>query len=208
MFEKFFYFLTTFAGAGLSIFGINQVYEQPNYVVRLDLGDRLEIRDYPPVVAAEAAVSAGTRQQASETAFRLLFDYIAGGNASSRTIAMTVPVQQSPEMIAMTAPVRVDSAGNRVTMRFFLPAKLAARPPVPADPRVRIVTLAASTVAVLRFSGNATDEARAANEHALLTRLQATAWKPDGVPYFMGYDPPFTIPFLKRNEVAVSVSSR
>ena len=208
MFEKFFYFAGTFAEAGLALFGINHVFEQPRYIVRQDLGQHLEIRDYPPAAAVETTAGGATRNQASDTAFRLLFAYIAGENAGSQTIAMTAPVQQKPALIAMTAPVRVDTTANgEMVMRFFLPAKQAADPPKPNDPRVRVVMTPAATVAALRYSGNPTDAARAMHEKELLTRLAATSWRPAGAPYFLGYDPPFAIPFVKRNEVVVEVTA-
>ncbi len=143
-----------------------------------------------------------------DAAFRLLFAYTSGGNEGSRMIAMTAPVQQAPAMIAMTTPVRQDiAASGATTMRFFLPARLAANPPKPLDPRVRITTTAPATVAVLRYSGNPTPDQRDEKQRVLFNRLAATAWKPAGTPYFLSYDPPFTIRFLKRNEVAIAVTA-
>ena len=107
----------------------------------------------------------------------------------------------------MTAPVRLDAAANGVKMQFFLPARIAGNPPVPTDPRVRLVAIPASTVAALRFSGNPNATARRANEAALLSRLAGTGWRQSGSPWWLGYDPPFTIPFLKRNEIVIPVSA-
>ena len=90
MFEKFFYYMTTLAEAGLAVVGINGLYEQPPYQVRQDLGAGLEIRDYGPVTAIETTTSG---QDAANRAFRQLFAYITGTNESGRTIAMTVPVR-------------------------------------------------------------------------------------------------------------------
>ena len=70
---------------------------------------------------------------------------------------------------------------------------------------MRITATAPATVAVPRYSGNPTPDQREEKQRALFNRLAATAWKPAGTPYFLSYDPPFTIPFLKRNGIAVEV---
>jgi hypothetical protein len=210
MLDQIAYYAKTVAESVPAIFGIRGTFEQQSYVITEDLGQGLEIRGYGQTVAVEATVVAPTRKQASETAFRLLFAYITGANRANQTIAMTTPVQQTSALIGMTAPVRIDAAAtggqSEVAMRFFLPAQLSANPPVPMDPRVRIVTASASTVAALRYSGNPTEEARSKNEQDMLRRLAATAWQPAGSPYVLNYDPPFAVPFLKRNEIVVEVS--
>lgn len=192
MLEKFFYYATTFAEAGLAVFGITGPFEQPPYQPRASLGPALEIREYAPTAAVETTVGSAAEE---DTAFRLLFNYITGGNTAETTIAMTSPVSAGP------------AAGAGYTMRFFLPSKLVANPPPPADPRVHVVKLPATTVASLRFSGNPTLAARGQAEADLMNGLKASAWHPVGQPYFLAYNPPFTIPFLKRNEMAVAVSA-
>jgi hypothetical protein len=212
MLDQIAYYAKTFAETAPAIFGIRGTFEQPRYVIEEDLGQGLEIRIYSQSVVAEATVAAPTRKQASETAFRLLFAYITGANQGGQTIAMTIPVQQTPTLIEMTTPVRIDASATggqpEVTMRFSLPAKVAGNPPASMDPRVRIVTVPPSTVAALRYSGNPTEAARSAHEQDLLRRLASTGWQPAGTPYALNYDPPFAVPFLKRNEVVVEVSRR
>ena len=203
MLDRFVYFATTFAEGILAVAGVHGVFEQPAYTVRPSPIAGLEIRDYGPLVAVET-ISAG-----EEDAFKRLFAYITGANDGGRMIAMTAPVQQTPALIPMTTPVRKDvAADGAVTMRFFLPAKLAAHPPVPTDPQVRLAQMPPTTVAVVRFSGNPTPAWRAEHERQLLERLAASTWKAKGAPYFLSYDPPFAVPFLKRNEVAVTVEQR
>jgi hypothetical protein len=215
MLDHIAYYAKTFVETAPAIFGIRGTFEQPRYVIKEDFGQGLEIRGYDPSVAAEVTVVAPTREQASEIAFRLLFAYITGANQGGQTIAMTTPVQQAPPpidptLIEMTTPVRIDAAATdgqpKVTMRFSLPAKVAGNPPAPTDPRVRIVTVPASTVAALRYSGNPTEEARSARQQDLLRQLAPTGWRPAGTPYALNYDPPFAVPFLKRNEVVVEVA--
>jgi hypothetical protein len=90
--------------------------EQPKYkVVESDQG--IEIRDYAPVIVAEAAVS-GERDKAIGEGFRIVADYIFGNNLSSQKVAMTAPVtQQASEKIAMTTPVTQQGDGNSWQVR-------------------------------------------------------------------------------------------
>jgi len=59
---------------------------------------------------------------------------------------------------------------------------------------------------VLRFSDVATDAAVAAHRAALLAAPTGTRWRPAGEAVTWFYDPPWTLPPLRRNEVAVPVS--
>jgi len=161
MLESVLYYLTTGAEAVLSVFGIRWLYEQPRYTVVERLGDQIEIRSYDPRLAVETTCQATSSYAAENEAFRLLFGYIAGANRASAKFAMTAPVEQTsqPLLIATTGPVEATGTqSNQVTMRFFLPSAFAKkRCPQPLDNRVRIVEVAPSTIAVLRFSGGLSD---------------------------------------------------
>lgn len=204
--SAFFYYLLTFAESVTSVFGVRFPYEQPHYIVLQTLGQNVEVRRYDPREAIEATVD-GTGDQAASEAFGLLFRYITGANKAEQKIAMTVPVRTDSERIAMTAPVQTTSANGQVSMRFFLPKTVAeAGAPAPLDPRLHLVQVPASTIAALRYSGVATHATRDHNAAILLGVLAKTAWKPEGEIFQFNYDPPFTIPFLRRNEVAVAVT--
>ena len=73
---------------------------------------------------------------------------------------------------------------------------------------MRVVEVPGETMAVLRFSGSTGDARIAERKEALLRELRGSAWAPTGEPVFLGYDPPFTLPPLRRNEVAVPVRRR
>jgi hypothetical protein len=108
----------------------------------------------------------------------------------------------------MTAPIETTAqAGGLYAMRFFLPADYTVETaPEPRNPEVRIVEVPERTLAVLRFSGSrgADNVARHASE---LDRVIAgSSWRAVGEPTTLFYDPPWTIPFLRRNEVAVPVT--
>ncbi|WP_428487529.1 SOUL family heme-binding protein [Rhodopila sp.] len=196
-----FYYLMTFAEASLGVVGIRGLYEQPHYTVVERLPGSVEIRDYPKRVAAETDDDSG-----GSVAFPRLFRYITGNNTTGEKIEMTAPVSQRGEKIAMTVPVQSSKAGG--VMRFFLPNDVVAKgAPKPLDPNVRIVTVPAEQLAVLRFTGWPDRASVEAHDRLLLQALAKAGKTADGKPFLLTYDAPFTIPFLRRNEVAVDISS-
>ena len=198
--------------AGCSVFGIRSGYEQPRYDVVATLAADVEVRRYGPRLAAETVVAGDDEEAARNAAFRILAAYIFGANAGDREIAMTAPVEVDAggREIAMTAPVAIAAAQpGQYVMRFFLPARYdLASAPVPTDPRVRILEVPAETVAVLRFSGSAAPERVAEREADLRRVLEASDWRGVGEPVGLFYDPPWTLPWWRRNEVAVAVAPR
>ena len=110
----------------------------------------------------------------------------------------------------MTAPVETShGAAGSYAMRFFLPAAYSVEnAPVPNDPRVEIVAVPPTTVAAIRFTGLAGDETTAERRRDLLASLDGSDWQAVGSPVSLFYDPPWTLPFLRRNEVAVEVTRR
>mgnify|MGYP003382744602 CR=1 FL=1 len=202
-----FYATLTFESV-VGIFGI-RLYEEPRYEIVDRLADLVEVRRYEPRLAAQVELSGAGSASRSE-AFRLLFAYLAGANQANENtgakIAMTVPVEvRTSEKIAMTAPVQVLESANAVRMLFYLPAKFGMdSAPKPSDARVRLVTVPGETIATLRFTGSEADSRARLSE--LIGILKASNWQPAGAPYLLSYDPPFTLPFLRRNEAAVAVS--
>ena len=204
--RKLFALLGAAAAAACSVVGVRDAPE-PEHTVVERLGEDMEIRRYAPRVAAEARMGEGGGRNA---AFGLLFDYISGANRPRETIAMTTPVatdEAAGEDIAMTAPVAERRGGERYAMRFFLPSRFdsAAAAPAPTDPRVRLVEAPEQTVATLRFSGGRDPERIAEKREALLSALEGSGWRPAGPAESWFYDPPWTLPPARRNEIAIPV---
>ncbi|AFM15941.1 SOUL heme-binding protein [Mycolicibacterium chubuense NBB4] len=192
-----------FAG---SIVGIRWGTEEPRYVVvdtiRDEDGD-VEIRRYDARVAAETTVDAD-EDAARNVGFRRLAGYIFGGNSGGAKIDMTAPVTQRTggQKIAMTAPV----AQQQSTIRFFMPAKWTLDTlPQPNDGRVRLVEVPGETVAVLKFSGDRSPAEVERRTQVLRRILSGSAHQPAGDAVAWFYDPPFTLPFRRRNEVVIPV---
>ena len=109
--------------------------------------------------------------------------------------------------IEMTAPVETRVAGGRMTMRFFLPASFTeATVPRPTHSQVTIVTLPEQTVAALRYTGSRDVQKAAGKKTALHETLATSAWRPVGEALSYYYDPPWTLPWLRRNEAIVPVA--
>jgi hypothetical protein len=202
-------FVHSFVVAAIAVFGVNMGTEQPKYEVVERLSPKIEIRQYAPRIAAETTVNSEKSDNPRGDAFRLIAGYIFGRNKKNQKIGMTSPVevQSAGTKIAMTAPVEVDKSNGSTVMRFFMPSQYGmSELPQPLDPRVRLVEIPATVVAALQFSGTTSDEAASAKKEELLLAIKGSKWKPTGVPTALFYNPPWTLPFLRRNEVVVPVS--
>lgn len=199
------------AGAiGLAVVGREALakYEEPNYEV-LRKSQDIEIRQYPSVIAAEVEVE-GTLDEAANKAFRILAGFIFGKNVSREKIAMTVPVTEmtSSEKIAMTVPVTSVSAEGTMTMRFYMPSKYNLEAlPEPVDSRIKFTKLPVACYAVIKFSGFAREDSIARQEARLRNYLKDRELTPQGQAVRAFYNPPWTLPFLRRNEVWLPVDA-
>jgi SOUL heme-binding protein len=179
--------------------------ETPDYVIESSDG-AVEVRAYPPHIAAEVTVS-GDRDAAINAGFRVLAGYIFGGNEAAAKVAMTTPVTQTPlEKIAMTTPVTQTGSDQQWTVQFMMPAAYTLETlPKPKDARIRLVVTKPKRMIVLRFSGVPTTAALASRTAELTALTKARGLETAGQPQFMFYDAPFTLPWNRRNEVAFSL---
>jgi hypothetical protein len=197
--------------AGCSVVGVRAGTEQPKYSVVEALGEDVEVRTYGPRVAAEVTVQRTSRSANENAAFGMLAGYIFGNNTSRTEVAMTSPVETrtTSEKIAMTSPVETASSDAGMTMRFFLPADYSVdSAPTPNNASVRILDVPPETVATLRFSGLRSTANVATYKSDLMARLKNSHWQPIGEPSAYFYDPPWTVPALRRNEIVVPVERR
>lgn len=164
--------------------------EEPTWRL-LDTFGSVEIRRYEPSIQARTQL---TDSGETSGGFQRLAGFIFGDNSTSQKIAMTAPVQ---ETLVEDAPV----------MAFTMPGQYSLGDlPEPADPRVSLAEVPARTVAVIRFSGWATGSRVKSRTRELLTTLQARNIAVVGVPSLNQYNPPWTLPFLRRNEIMVEVN--
>lgn len=185
-------------------------YEEPAFTATT-VGEGIEQRDYAPVIAAEVEVS-GERKEAVRQGFRLIADYIFGNNAPKVSIAMTAPViqqstgKQAGEEIAMTAPVIQQREGTRWKVQFIMPAHYTLKTlPEPVNKAVRLREVKARRMVAVRFSGGTDDENIATHTAQLRAYVAAHHLKTVGEPVLAFYDPPWTLPFFRRNEVMLEL---
>ena len=199
--------------------------EEPAFEVISKESD-FEIRQYPPFIVAETYVE-GDLSDASSDGFRLIADYIFGNNESvksgagkaSEKIAMTAPVTLQPaatsEKIAMTAPVTVQAQpGNESQIaqtkhwkvHFVMPAEYSmATLPKPKNPAVTLREVLGKRQAVSVFSGFASEAKVQEKTDELITWLNTQHITPIGIPQLARYDPPWTLPFFRRNEILIEI---
>lgn len=176
---------------------------EPTYKV-LHKAEPYEVRAYTPQLVAEVVLTGP--EASTNTAFNILAGYIFKKYPSG-SIGMTAPVTvQETQAIGMTAPVTVDEAANRIFMRFYLPERYTlATIPQPDDARITLKQLPAQTVAVVTFSGWLTQGNIRRYEGELRDWLAAQGVNPTGPAERQGYNPPWTLPWWRRNEVWLPV---
>jgi len=151
---------------------------------------KIEIRTYDPVVLVETPMIDDGRN----SAFRRLFDYITGDNVKQSDIAMTAPV------------IMGNKADKQSMMSFVLPSKYTMKAaPVPTNEAVTLRELKDYTVAAITFSGLLSDSNVEKNKDILMKWLDENNYKMTGSYRKAGYDAPFTLPWMRRNEVLIPI---
>ncbi len=183
--------------------------EQAKYSV-LKKADGYEIRNYPAHIVAQTTVEGtSVNGDAFNKGFSIIAGYIFGGNIKKESIAMTAPVvaqKEVSEKIAMTAPVTARASGNAQVISFIMPSGYTlATLPTPNDSRIQLVEVPEQKVAVLRFSWYRTDSRFEKMRERLFADLARDNVTIIGTPIFAGYNPPWTPPWMNRNEIMVQV---
>ncbi|MDO9140287.1 MAG: heme-binding protein [Methylobacter sp.] len=197
--------VTTIFLSGCSVFGIRSA-EEPSYDVHKDYG-HIQIRHYPALVVAQTEVNADYKDSSNQ-GFQRLAGYIFGNNKKQQKIDMTAPViqQQTTETIAMTAPVIQQKSGTVWLMAFVLPQGYSvATAPIPIDAAVLLKDIPEKKVAVIKYTGSLSEQAIDDKAEELSTWLSKHNYKAVSAPRSAAYDPPWTLPFLRRNEVHIDI---
>lgn len=161
--------------------------DEPAYEVERRIGD-LEIRAYEPHVVARAHTMVPDFDEARGQLFRRLASYI------------------SQHELAMTAPVEMSSEGQGFTMAFVMPpGRSLISLPRPDDSHVRLAEVPARRLAVLTYRGRYRSDEVEDRERELLRLVADAGLSAKGRPMFAGFDPPSTLPFVRRNEIWVEI---
>lgn len=161
------------------------------------------------MIIAEVEVD-GKREEAIQEGFRMLADYIFGNNTVKQDIAMTAPVQQQVnEKIAMTAPVQQQASNNAWKVSFVMPSIYSMESlPKPNSDKVMIKEIPEKEFIVIRFSGLHSAANLADQEKLLLKHVAEQQIKTVGSVKYAFYNPPWTLPFLRRNEIMIEIDSQ
>ena len=197
--------------SGLAIIGfvlwgpIVSNVEQTKYKV-VESHDTIEIRDYDAMIVAETEV-AGSRDEAISQGFRQIADYIFGNNVSQQKVAMTAPVMQGQsEKVAMTAPVTQQSDDGLWKVRFVMPEAYKIETlPKPKNAAVKLKEIPEKRFAVIRFSGLAGEKSLKERTTELQSFIKSKNLHPVSSPTYAFFNPPWTLPFLRRNEVMIEI---
>jgi hypothetical protein len=204
---------------GLSWAGQAMAIEEPKFEVIASDGP-FEIRQYAPTLIAETLVE-GDMDEASNKGFRLIADFIFGNNqvapsSGNEKIAMTAPVTVEPQSakIAMTAPVTVEPQSDAPNVKsakiwrvnFVMPSQYTlASIPKPKNNAVSLREVTSKYFAVLKYSGfNTLSNVEAKTQEAVVWTHKRNLTIV-GTPQLSRYDPPWTVPMFRRNEIMVEV---
>lgn len=209
MTKKTIFFAILFCGSilvGCAMVGpIMSDVEKPKYQATA-LTNEIELRSYDPMLVAMVQMS-GSRKDAISEGFRVLADYIFGNNTLEQNISMTAPVeQQAGQKISMTAPVQQQQRSNSWMISFVMPKQFTLKTiPKPNNEMVKINEVPAQRFITIRFSGSNSDDNIRKNESALFNYITQNKINVTGEPKYAFYNPPWTLPFLRRNEIMVQL---
>jgi hypothetical protein len=205
MMKKLLTVFTSLFLAGCSVMGIRSAKE-PNYQVLNDYGS-IQIRHYPALTVAQTEVNADYKNGSRE-GFQTLASYIFGNNQKHQKLSMTAPVIQQQEAVTlpMTAPVIQEKSGSVWIMAFVLPEGYSvSSAPVPLDSAVIIKDTPDKKVAVIQYSGSLSEQGIEEKSKELESWLVENGYHVLSPARSAAYDPPWTLPFLRRNEVHIDI---
>lgn len=178
----------------LAVVGVSAAHaneEIAPYTVATKDGD-FEVRDYPALVLVETAKT-GDEGNGS---FGRLFRYISGSNDAA-------------QKIPMTAPVFMDARGSDGKMSFVMPATMSLdKTPQSKDATVSVREQPAGRYAVYRFTGSINAESERKALEKLTTWMSRSSLEAADKAIYAYYDPPWTIPFFRRNEVMIALANK
>ncbi|HEU4956227.1 MAG TPA: heme-binding protein [Sphingomicrobium sp.] len=179
--------------------------EEPGFRPLATDGDH-QIREYPALTVAETLVN-GPRREALDQGHQILADYLLAKSRDGEALPMMNPVMQDGgDPMGSDPPLFDDDLEGAWRTRFVMPDGLSADE-LPDPPEgVQLVELPARKVAVVSFSGRATDELLAEQEDRLRGWLAKRGERSNGEPEYAFYNSPMIPGPLRRNEVWLALS--
>ena len=173
--------------------------------------DKFEIREYASKIIAQVEIF-GDFDDASSKGFKILADFIFGNNTSTdgnSKIEMTAPVEMEPltQKINMTKPVLAEGSDNNWIVSFIMPNEFTLETlPKPNNKSIKILSLPKEKYAVIVFSGLVRESSYLEKEKLLNQFIKEKKLKSSGEIKIARYNPPWTLPFFRRNELMLKVN--
>jgi ATP-dependent Zn protease len=183
--------------------------EIPKYKVLKKEG-KCELRQYDAYITASVDIKGKDYDAATNQGFSAIADYIFGNNTKKDSISMTAPVLQetkaASEKIAMTAPVVTTKNENVYKISFVMPSKYTLKTlPRPNNDEVILTEVPSFKAAVITFSGLVNEKTISRKTEELRKWIEREKLKTTGLIQTARYDPPWTLWFLRRNEIITEV---
>jgi len=181
--------------------------ETPNYTL-LEKTPDFELREYTKMTVAvldmqPRETARGNSAGGPGNGFQTLAAFLFGENSKQEAMAMTTPVI-----------TQAGVQGASKTMSFVIPTKYgdAETAPQPFNgTNIQVQDVPSQKVATREFAGFATDQEVVRQGSQLVSALQAAGWTYQGdvstvEVQVLQYNPPYTLPTLRRNEVLVKLA--
>lgn len=184
--------------------------QEPTFAVEEKEGD-FEIRRYDPHLAAEV-ITTGDRSTAITSGFKLLADFIFGNNQRQNQKFSTSEISENKgQKIVMTVPVTQQTISEQAhsdtwRVRFMMPKEFTLSTlPIPNNDRVKIKAEPVKRYATVRFTGWSSESNLSEHRELLENWISKKNLKPIGTPIYAFYNPPWSLPFLRRNECLIEI---
>jgi hypothetical protein len=195
--------------AGCSVVGESKVDTAPYTLLKSDDTGKIEVRNYDSLILVSTSMSG----KKGNRAFRTLFSYISGDNEGATEISMTAPVIMGKKNLAkkgtkisMTTPVFMNESSAASLMSFVMPNDFTLETtPKPTNPDVLISELKDYKVAAIKFSGTLSNSNVEKHTEILENWITENGYAAINEPLKAGYNSPFTLPMMRRNEVLIEV---
>jgi len=187
-----------FFSSGCYILGLDDTPE-PKYKLILEEKDDnhiFQVREYENLVIAETTINTTDFRKMGNVGFKRLGGYITGKN-------------KKEEEIQMTAPVLLDEDSDNKTwkMIFILPKEYSLdKAPEPENQSVIVKKMINKWFAVIQFSSSLSKKRFDEHAEELSKWMKEKNYKLLSDPILAVYNPPFTLPFLRRNEVFIEIA--
>jgi hypothetical protein len=191
--------LTSIFVTGCSVAGQSGVETAPYTLLKIDVPQKIEVRNYDSMILVSTSMSSGS----GNSAFRKLFSYITGKNEVKKNVKKDAIKGTE---ISMTAPVFMNDSADNSMMSFVMPKDFTlATTPKPTNPEVYVSELKNYKVASIQFSGTLSDTNVEKYTLILKTWMTENGYVAISEPVKAGYNGPFTLPIWRRNEMLIEV---